>query len=202
MAKIIKKKGTVRENIEAIILAILIALFIRTFIIQSYKIPSGSMKDTLLIGDHILVNKFIYGIRIPFSNKTIVPIFEPKRGDIAVFRYPEDRKKDFIKRVIAIEGDIVEIKNKKVFINNKEIQNEKAVFKDSHFVLTRDDYGPVKIPEDSIFVLGDNRDHSHDSRFWGFVNLKDLRGKALVIFWSWNKEKSWPRWNRIGKIIK
>ncbi|MEA3231102.1 MAG: signal peptidase I [Thermodesulfobacteriota bacterium] len=119
-----KSKSRLRENIEAILIAVLLALFIRTFVVQAFKIPSGSMKDTLLIGDHILVNKFIYGIKIPFAQATIIPISNPKRGDIAVFRYPEDLKKDFIKRVVGIGGDVIEIKNKKLFVNKKAVSTD------------------------------------------------------------------------------
>jgi signal peptidase I len=112
-----KKKGALRENIEAIVVAVILALFIRTFVVQAFKIPSGSMKDTLLIGDHILVNKFIYGVKAPFLNKTIIPINDPQRDDIIVFEFPEDPKKDFIKRVVGLPGDTIEIRNKKLFIN-------------------------------------------------------------------------------------
>ncbi len=199
-------KSSFKENMEAIVIALIFAFFIRSFIIQSYKIPSGSMKDTLLIGDHLLVSKFIYGVKLPFTDITIIPISEPKRGDVVVFRFPEDEKKDFIKRVIGVEGDIIEIKKKKLFINNELVEFEAARFKDTNIISSRlskrDYFGPVTVPKDTIFVMGDNRDHSHDSRFWGFVNLEKLRGEALIIFWSWDKENTRPRWNRIGQIIR
>ena len=201
-----KKKSSLRENIEAILVAIVLALFIRTFIIQAFKIPSGSMKQTLQIGDHILVNKFIYGIKLPFSMTTIVPIKNPVRDDIIVFKFPEDPDKDFIKRVIGIAGDVVECRNKQVYINHKRLNHDFGIHTDSNIisggVQPRDNFGPVVVPENSLFVMGDNRDHSYDSRFWGFVDLKALRGKALIIYWSWDKENFGVRWNRIGQILK
>ena len=201
-----KKKSSLRENIEAILVAIVLALFIRTFIIQAFKIPSGSMKQTLQIGDHILVNKFIYGIKLPFLMTTIVPIKNPKRGDIVVFKFPEDPDKDFIKRVIGIAGDVVECRNKQVYINHKRLNHDFGIHTDSNIisrgVQPRDNFGPVIVPENSLFVMGDNRAHSYDSRFWGFVDLKALRGKALIIYWSWDKENFGVRWNRIGQILK
>lgn len=201
-----KQKGVLRENIEAIIIAILIALFIRTFIIQAFKIPSGSMMNTLLIGDHILVNKFIYGIKIPFINKTIIPVKTPERGDIVVFKFYEEPKKDFIKRVIGVAGDAIEIRDKKIFINGKLLNHDHGIFSDTKIypadVQPRDNLGPFKVPANSLFVMGDNRDHSYDSRFWGFVDLSYVKGKALIIYWSWDKEDFGVRWRRIGDIIK
>jgi len=200
-----KKKGSLRENIEAILVAIVLALFIRTFIIQAFKIPSGSMKQTLQIGDHILVNKFIYGIKLPFLMTTIVPIKNPKRDDIVVFKFPEDPDKDFIKRVIGIAGDVVECRDKQVYINHKRLNHDYGIHTDSNIISSgvqpRDNFGPVVVPENSLFVMGDNRDHSYDSRFWGFVDLKAVRGKALIIYWSWDKENFGVRWNRVGQIL-
>lgn len=201
-----KKKSGLRENIEAILVAIVLALFIRTFIIQAFKIPSGSMKQTLQIGDHILVNKFIYGIKLPFLMTTIVPIKNPKRDDIVVFKFPEDPDKDFIKRVIGIAGDVVECRDKQVYINHKRLNQDYGIHTDSNIISggiqPRDNFGPVVVPENSLFVMGDNRDHSYDSRFWGFVDLKAVRGKALIIYWSWDKENFGVRWNRLGQILK
>jgi signal peptidase I len=201
-----KKKSGLRENIEAILVAIVLALFIRTFVIQAFKIPSGSMKETLLIGDHILVNKFIYGVKVPYLQTTIVPITNPKHGDIVVFKFPEDPTKDFIKRVIAVAGDVVEVRDKQVYVNRKLLNHDFGIHTDSYIfpssVQPRDNFGPVVVPEKSIFVMGDNRDQSYDSRFWGFVNLKALKGKALMIYWSWDKENFGVRWNRIGHLLK
>ncbi len=204
-SKEIKKKSTFREYAEAIIVALLLALFIRTFVIQAFKIPSGSMEPTLLIGDHILVSKFIYGTKIPLTSIRLFPLQKPQRGEVIVFIYPLDPSKDFIKRVVAVEGDTVQITNKKLLINGSEAADPHAVYKeDTVFpaeVQKRDNFGPVTVPPGSIFVLGDNRDRSLDSRFWGFVPLEDLRGKAFIIYWSWNSQETNVRWNRIGHLI-
>jgi signal peptidase I len=198
-------KSKVKEYVESIIIAILIALFIRTFIICAYKIPSRSMVPTLLVGDHILVNKFIYGVKIPLLRRTILPVSEPKRGEIVVFIFPNDRSKDFIKRVIGVAGDKVEIRNKKIFINDKEFKDPFGVYSDSLILpksmQPRDNFGPVTVPEKAIFVMGDNRDESLDSRFWGFVDLKDVEGKAFIIYWSWNREEHNLRWQRLGNLL-
>lgn len=201
-----KTKSRLRENIEAIALAVILALFIRTFVVQAFKIPSGSMKQTLLIGDHILVNKFIYGVKLPLIGKTVIPVSEPKRGDIIVFKFPEDPDKDFIKRVVALPGDVVEIRDKDVWINGKK-ENHPFGYHTDPVVIPggnqpRDNFGPVTVPKGSLFVLGDNRDHSYDSRFWGYVDLKAVKGKAFIIYWSWNKEDFGVRWTRIGKLLR
>lgn len=202
-----KPKGAWRENIEAIIIAIIIAMFIRTFIIQAFKIPSGSMLETLQIGDQILVNKFIYGVKIPFTDgKTLIPVKNPQKGDIVVFKYPEDPSKDFIKRVMATGGDTLEIINKKLYVNDKLVEGRTyAVYKTREIIpgnhSTRDNLRKIIIPENKLFVMGDNRDNSHDSRFWGFVDLTAVKGEAFIIYWSWNKDKFGVRWNRIGDIL-
>jgi signal peptidase I len=199
-----KTKSKFQEYAEAIIIAILIALFIRTFVVQAFKIPSGSMKPTFQIGDHILVSKFIYGIKIPVIRKTLIPINDPKRGDIVVFIYPEDRSKDFIKRVIGVGGDTIEIRNKKIFLNGLPYSDSSAVYLDDFIipgsVQPRDNFGPITVRPGTIFVMGDNRDQSYDSRFWGSVDLKDVMGKAFLIYWSWDRENRTVRWNRIGQI--
>ena len=199
------QKSKLREYIEAILLAIVIAFFIRTFVIQAYKIPSGSMKPTLQIGDHILVSKFNYGVKLPFLRSTLIPIGTPKRGDILVFIYPEDRSKDFIKRLVGLPGDTIEIRNKKILLNGAPLNDAHGVYVDNLIipasVQPRDNFGPVTVPAESIFVMGDNRDESYDSRFWGFVKMQDVLGKALIIYWSWNQEDTWVRWGRIGKIL-
>jgi len=201
-----KPKSKLREYIEAIILAILIAFFIRTFVIQAYKIPSGSMKPTLLIGDHILVSKFNYGIRLPLIRSNLIPIGTPQRGDIVVFIYPEDRSKDFIKRMIGLPGDTIEVRDKKILLNGSPWNDAHGVNVDNLIipgtVQPRDNFGPVVVPKDSFFVMGDNRDESYDSRFWGFVPIKEVLGKALIIYWSWNSDNHSVRWKRIGTILR
>lgn len=200
-----KIKSKVQEYIEAIIIAILIALVIKTFAIQAFKIPSRSMVPTLLVGDQILVNKFIYGVKIPYLRKTIIPVTNPEKGDIVVFIYPNDRSKDFIKRVIGTAGDKIEIRNKKIFINGKEYSDSYGIYSDKLIypaaIQPRDNFGPVTVPKDSLFVMGDNRDESSDSRYWGFVDLKDVEGKAFIIYWSWNHEDTNLRWRRLGSLL-
>lgn len=200
------KKSIVREYTQAIIIAIIIAFFIRTFFVQAFKIPSGSMIPTLQIGDWLLVNKVMYGIKIPVLRKTLIPFTKPKRGDVVVFIYPMDRSKDFIKRVVGVGGDIIEIKNKKIYINGTPSDDTHGIYTDSlilpRSMQPRDNFGPVKVPNGHIFAMGDNRDNSYDSRFWGFVSIKDVVGKAFIIYWSWNRENHNLRWNRLGKIIR
>ncbi len=198
-------KSKLREYVEAIVIAVVIAFFIRTFIIQAFKIPSGSMKPTLQIGDHLLVTKFIYGIKIPIIRKTLIPISDPKRGDIVVFIYPEDRSKDFVKRVIGTSGDTIEIKDKKIYLNGFPYKDNYGVYTDDMIIpgaaQPRDNFGPVTVPPGNIFVMGDNRDQSYDSRFWGFVDQRDVLGKAFIIYWSWNTEDTNVRWNRLGRLL-
>jgi signal peptidase I len=201
-----RTKSTIREYVEAIGVALILALFIRTFIVQAFKIPSGSMIPTLQIGDHILVNKLSYGIRIPFWGHYIARFGTPQRGDVVVFIFPEDRSKDFIKRVIGVAGDIVQVRDKRVYINGRAVNDTHAYFQgDDRLggpIYIRDEYGPTRVPEGHIFVMGDNRDKSYDSRFWGFVDLQDVRGKAFLIYWSWDGADRWVRWERIGELIR
>ncbi len=200
-----KVKSTFREYAEAIGMALLLALFIRTFIVQAFKIPSGSMIPTLQIGDHILVNKLAYGVRIPFLEQYAAHFAKPQRGDVVVFIFPEDRSKDFIKRVIGVAGDSVEVRGKKIYINGKQVDDPYAHFEgddpQTAGLPSRDDYGPRTVPENHIFVMGDNRDRSYDSRFWGYVDLNDVRGKAFLIYWSWDGADRWVRWERLGNLI-
>jgi len=201
-----KQKSKVQEYAEAIIIAILIAMFIRTFIVQAFKIPSGSMKPTLQIGDHILVNKFIYGVKVPFLRNTIIPVGDPKRDDIVVFIYPQDRSKDFIKRVVGVSGDTIEIKNKKIYINGKAYNDQYGVYVDQYIIpgslQPRDNFAPFTVPPNAVFVMGDNRDQSYDSRFWGVVDLRDVMGKAFIIYWSWDSEAFGVRWSRLFNLLK
>ncbi len=209
-----KKKSVVREYAEAIGIAILLALFIRTFVVQAFKIPSGSMLPTLQIGDHLLVNKFIYGIRLPFAGTLLVPIKEPKRGDIIVFRFPRDRSTDYIKRVVGLPGDKLEIRDKTLLINDRRVDDPHAHFTSAEVlpesISPKDNLGPIVVPPDKYFVMGDNRDNSSDSRFWGFVDDADILGKAMIIYWSWDIDEpllsmdrfSSIRWDRLGDIIR
>lgn len=190
----LKKKSVLREYIEAAIIAVILALFIRTFVVQAFKIPSGSMEPTLLVGDHILVNKFIFGVKIPFIRKTLIPIEEPKRNDVIVFIYPMDPSKDFIKRVIGCPGDRIEMTGRTIYINGKKFNDKHGVYTapyqpNAHF-------GPIVVPKGHLFVMGDNRDHSYDSRYWGFVPLRSVIGEAFIVYWSW------PHWRRFLHIIR
>jgi signal peptidase I len=199
------KKHIVREYAESIIIAVILALVIRTFVVQAFKIPSGSMEDTLAIGDHILVNKFIYGSKIPFADKRVLKIRDPRRGDVIVFEYPEDPSKDFIKRVIGTPGDEIEVRDKKVYVNGKLYENLHEVHKEMDLIPReqnpRDNFGPVKVPDNSYFVMGDNRDRSYDSRFWGFVKNPKIKGLAFIKYWSWDSTNFRVRWRNIGKLI-
>jgi len=199
------KKKIIWEYAKAIITALILAMLIRTYIIQAFKIPSGSMIPTLLVGDHILVNKFLYGTKIPFKDKRVLMFKKPERGDIIVFKYPENPSKDFIKRVVAIEGDVIESKNKMVHVNGNKVNEPYAQHTDSSMrpmgIEPRDNFGPVIVPKNKYFVMGDNRDQSYDSRYWGYVDIKDVKGKALILYWSWDSEKSWVRFGRIGGLI-
>lgn len=194
----IKKKSTLREYAEAAAVAVLLALFIRTFVVQAFKIPSGSMEPTLQIGDHILVNKFLYGIKLPYLQKTLIPIGEPARDDVVVFIYPVDKTKDFIKRVVGLPGETIEIVGRKIYINRKPYGDQHGYYTEKRTdrgAKPSFHFGPVTVPEKHFFVMGDNRDHSYDSRYWGFVPAKSIKGKAFVIYWSW------PRWRRFFHII-
>lgn len=197
-------KSTLREYVEAFGTAILLALFIRTFLFQAFKIPSGSMLPTLEIGDHLLVNKFLYGIRIPFVGKRVMQVFQPEHDDVIVFVYPEDRSKDYIKRVKALPGETIEVRNKVVYVDGKKIEDPHAYYARGVGrgpALNGDNFGPFTVPEGQVFVMGDNRDHSYDSRFWGTVPIDDILGKAFILYWSWDSEAFRPRFGRIGTRI-
>jgi signal peptidase I len=175
------------------ILIILMPLFVRTYIIQAYKISADSMRLTLLIGDHILVDKL-------FQNSDSV-----KRGDIIVFIFPPDPRKDFVKRVIGLPNDLIEIRDKALYVNENLIQEDYVIHIDTNIfpakIRPRDNLGPIRVPPDSLFVLGDNRDASFDSRYWGFVDLSKVKGKVTKIYWSWDSKNFQVRWDRIGQVV-
>ena len=193
MATTTFKKSVVREYFESIVIAVVLALFVRTWVVQAFKIPTGSMEYNLLIGDHLLVNKFIFGPTPLAIGRAVLPVRQIRRGDIIVFKYPDQPDRDLIKRVIGLPGETVELRNKKVYVNGQGI-NEPYV----HFLtppstafqeVTSSDvlenYGPVTVPPDQYFVMGDNRDNSEDSRYWGFLPRNNVKGKALIIYWSY-----------------
>jgi len=184
------------------IIAFILAMIIRTFFLQAFKIPSGSMLETLQIGDHLLVNKVLYGIKIPFTDKFLATFADPKHGDIIVFEFPEDPSKDFIKRVVGLPGDSIEIRNKDVYRNGQKLDEPYIQHTDPRSSDSpRDVRAPITVPPDKFFVMGDNRDESYDSRYWGFVERGKVKGKAWILYWSW-KGFSHVRWNRIGNLIK
>lgn len=184
MAGNTKKKSNFHEWTESIIVAFALAMIIRVFVVQAFKIPTGSMRTTLMEGDIILVNKFIYGAKIPFTTLRLPAVREPKRGDVIVFIYPENPKKDFIKRLIALGGETVEIKDGTIYVNNSPLMD--LVFNQKYYY-NRGAYGQdgqkIKVPNDSFFVLGDNSQSSQDSRYWGFVPKANVLGKAMLIYW-------------------
>jgi len=208
------KRKIIKEYLEPIAIAILIALFIRTFVVQAFKIPSSSMEPTLQVGDHILVSKFIYGIKIPFTQTKLSQFKNPQRGDVIVFIYPKDSSKDFIKRVVGIGEDRIDIEGNKVYVNGKQMEDPWGHYDTKNE--WRKNLGPVGpfehvvVPKDHLFVLGDNRDNSQDSRFWGFVHVSEVKGKAFVIYfsgpsflnilfpWIWDEIS----WMRFGKLIR
>ena len=196
-----RRKSVIREYAEAILIAVLLALLIRTFVVQAFKIPSGSMIPTLLVGDHILVNKFLYRFR------------DPARGDVVVFKYPQDEHRDFIKRVIGVGGDELYIKDRKVYVNCRPPDpacrpiEERWAYYEERFGAGGEAFGPVQVPAGSYFVMGDNRNNSQDSRYWGFVKKEKIKGQAFIIYWSWDSERDdklvWERvrWGRLGHLI-
>lgn len=199
------KASILREYALPFVLAVFLSLFIRAFVVEAYSIPSGSMESTLIIGDHILVNKFIYGIKIPFTERRVLALREPRRGDVIVFEFPMDPDKNYIKRVIGLPGDEVRIADKRVFVNDR-------LYVDPHEKHDRSDLLPQKagprdnmdtvvVPPDSYFVMGDNRDNSYDSRFWGFVRKDQVKGLAFVKYWSWDSRKGRIHWENMGRLI-
>jgi signal peptidase I len=193
------RKSTLREYFESIVIAVILALFIRTFVVQAFKIPTGSMEENLLIGDHLLVNKFVFGPTASSLERAILPIGTIERGEVIVFKFPVEPERDFIKRVIGLPGETVEVKEKKVYINGKPLDEPYVHFieppstnSEFHEVTSfdvRERYGPVTVPPNQFFVMGDNRDNSQDSRYWGFLPRENVKGKALLIYWSYEAER-------------
>jgi signal peptidase I len=186
------QKSTLREYFESIVIAVILALFVRTWVVQAFKIPTGSMENNLLIGDHLLVNKFVFGPEPSALARAVLPVRDIRRGDIVVFKYPEDPQRDFIKRVIGLPGETIELQNKKVLVNGRAIDEPYVHFLEATHgggeitsFDVRERYGPVQVPADQYFVMGDNRDNSQDSRYWGFLPRHYIKGKALMIYWSY-----------------
>jgi signal peptidase I len=206
------KKSTLREYFESIVIAVILALFIRTFVVQAFKIPTGSMEETLLIGDHLLVNKFVFGPTESALERALLPIGTIKRRDVLVFKYPEEPERDFIKRVIGLPGETVELREKKVYVNGTPLDEPYVHFltapsgpSELHEVTSfdvRERYGPVTVPPNHYFVMGDNRDNSQDSRYWGFLPRENIKGKSLVIYWSYQAEREDYQDESAGATVK
>jgi signal peptidase I len=202
------KKSTVREYFESIVIAVILALFVRTWVVQAFKIPTGSMENNLLIGDHLLVNKFVYGPTMGSVDRTILPVREIRRGEIIVFKFPDEPERDFIKRVIGLPGDTVELRNRNVFINGQPLTEPYVHFitaagegSEKTSMDVRERYGPVTVPADQYFVMGDNRDNSQDSRYWGFLPRSYVKGKALMIYWSYEAGRDEATGEGMGATI-
>ncbi|NIQ96873.1 MAG: signal peptidase I [Desulfuromonadales bacterium] len=199
-----------REWTEALVVAFIIAMILRTFVVQAFKIPSGSMEDTLLIGDHLLVNKFLYGTKIPFTDERFLSIREPSRGDIIVFEFPKDeelpfwKRRDFIKRIVGVPGDRIKMVDQVVYVNDEPYVIPQEVHKGAQGLARREifNFSERVVKPGHYFVMGDNRDRSHDSRFWGQVPEEKIKGLAFIKYWSWDAGDNWPRWDRIGRWIE
>src|SRR5436190_10831209 len=206
------KKSTLREYFESIVIAVILAVFIRTFVGQPFKIPTGSMEEDLLIGDHLPVNKFVFGASESRIERALLPMGTIRRGDVIVFKFPEQPDRDFIKRVVGLPGETVEMREKKIFINGKPLDEPYV-----HFLLApgaqsefsevtstdvRDNYRPVQVPPDHYFMMGDNRDNSQDSRYWGFMPRELVKGKALFIYWSYEAGREDYQDESAGATVK
>ncbi len=193
------KKDVAMEWIKSIVIALILALITRAMVVQAFRIPTASMQNTLLVGDFLLVNKFLYGSVIPFTDIRLPRVRGPKIGDVIVFKHPTEGK-DYIKRCIGLPGDVVEMKNDVVYVNGVALDEPYKNL--SSYVGPMSNYGPVKVPNGHLFMLGDNRHNSRDSRSWGMLDEKYIKGKAMVIYFSWNNDKHFPRFGRIGDLIR
>jgi signal peptidase I len=192
-------KDTVNEWLKSIIIALVLALLTRATVVQAFRIPTSSMEDTLLVGDFLLVNKFVYGSKIPFTEVRLPKVRAPKRGDVIVFRHPTEGK-DFIKRCIGVAGDTIEVRNDVVYVNGSAQKEPYKILRG--FGGEMSNFGPVVVPSGNLFMMGDNRHNSYDSRAWGPLPMQYVKGKAMVMYFSWNKQSHLPRWSRIGRIIR
>jgi len=197
-------KSRLRQNVESLLLAVFVALLVRSSVVEAFWVPSGSMLPTIQIGDHLFVNKLAYGMHLPFFDHEVTQWSPLHRSDVVVFTSPVDRHIDLIKRVIAVAGDTVEIRNKRLYINGEEVPDPHATFTDNRTsdAAPRDRFGPVTVPQGKFFVMGDNRDQSYDSRYWGFADEHDVKGQATFIYWSWDSQRHWIRWDRFGHFVR
>ena len=188
-------KSTLREYFESIVIAVILALFIRTWLVQPFKIPTGSMEQNLLIGDHLLVNKFVFSPSASGAEEMLLALGDVERGDIVVFKYPEEPDRDFIKRVIGLPGETLEVRGKRVYIDGEPLDEPylsgqmPSMLQSAVALNRRDNFGPVSVPAAHYFVMGDNRDNSQDSRFWGPLPHSYLKGRAMVVYWSYEADQ-------------
>ena len=199
------QKSTTREYFESIVIAVILALFVRTWVIQAFKIPTGSMEQNLLIGDHLLVNKFVYAPAATAAERMLLPIGEYQRGDVLVFKYPEDPERDFIKRLIGLPGETIELRQSRVFINGEPIAEPylDAMRQGGHMPPDiRGTFGPQVVPEGHLFMMGDNRGDSQDSRYWGALPVGYVKGKAFVLYWSYKSEGEFYSDAGIGATLR
>lgn len=199
-----RSKGFLRESAESLGVALLIFLVVRTFAFQAFRIPTSSMEETLLPGDFLFVNKFAYGAQVPFTDARLPGFTEPKRGDIIVFQFPENPDQDYIKRCVALGGDTVEIRDKQLFVNGQPAEDDFTIHRDPIIQKRgpRDNMEKIVVPAGHLFMMGDNRDESFDSRFWGPVDMTLVRGKAWVTYFSWDLKKKVPRFSRMFRLIR
>ena len=203
------RKSVVREYFESLVIAVALALFVRTWVFQAFKIPTGSMEPNLLVGDHLIVNKMVFAPAVTGLERAILPGRPMRRGDIIVFKYPKEPERDFIKRVIGLPGDRLELRHKKMYINGEPVDEPFA-----HFLTpvppadaprsddVRDDYGPVTVPANQYFMMGDNRDNSEDSRYWGFLPAGYVKGQALFIYFAAGESLGDVRWSRLLNRVR
>jgi signal peptidase I len=193
-----KKRSIVREYVEAALWALVLTLFLRAFVIQAFRIPSESMLETLLVGDFLFVNKFEYGPKVPFTHTRLPGLRAPKRGDVIVFQFPQNPSMDFIKRLIGTPGDTLEVVGTHVVVNGDTLVEPYARYESQPY---HKEQARFVVPQGELFMMGDNRDNSNDSRFWGTVKMDLVKGRAMFIYWSWNGEAFQPRWNRLLRVI-
>jgi signal peptidase I len=200
-----KTRSVFREYVEAALWALVLTLFLRAFVIQAFRIPSESMRDTLLVGDFLFVNKFEYGPKIPFTHIRLPGLRAPKRGDVIVFQFPQDPTKDFIKRCIGTGNQTIEVRDKVVKVDGQALKEPYTRHTDPEIRPAgydfRDNFGPLTVPKGEMFMMGDNRDNSNDSRYWGTLKMDLVKGRAMFLYWSWDGSRTWPRWNRIFQVI-
>lgn len=195
-------KSLFREYGEALLVALVLALVIRTFLFQAFTIPSGSMLETVQIGDYLLVNKFMYGVKNPFTDNYLIEADGPQIGDIIVFKYPGDPSIDYIKRVEGLPGDVIEVRDKQLYRNGEAVHEDYIQHIHPNLIGRLDNIGPITVPDGEYFVMGDNRDNSEDSRAWGTVKRNAIHGKAWRIYWSWDSDAGRPRFGRLGMKVE